>query len=95
MLYGLRFHVTPGGVAYWLHGRDMPGFPASHGCIGLSDERMQKDVYGSPKDPLLMDARRLYEWVVGQAPDDGGLRLFDGPRVIVRGELPALRAVQK
>ena len=95
MHYGLRFHVTPGGVAYWMHGRDMPGFPASHGCIGLFDEPMQKTVYRSPKEPVLMDARRLYEWVIGDLPDRGNLELFEGPRVIVRGDLPAVRRAQK
>ena len=32
------------GVSYWIHGRDMPGYPASHGCIGLYDESMQKNL---------------------------------------------------
>jgi len=37
MHYGLRFYTSPEWVAYWIHGRDMPGYPASHGCIGLYD----------------------------------------------------------
>lgn len=31
---------------YWIHGGDLPGFPASHGCVRLSPE----------------DARKLYVW---------------------------------
>ncbi len=28
--------------AFWIHGCDLPGYPASHGCVGLYDEEMQK-----------------------------------------------------
>jgi hypothetical protein len=89
MYYGLRFYTTRGGVTYWLHGRDVPGYPVSHGCIGLYDEAMQARFYGHPKKPVLDDARRLYEWVLGEAPDDGRLRrLRDGPRLVIRGQPP-------
>jgi hypothetical protein len=88
MNFGLRFHTSRSGVAYWIHGRDMPGYPASHGCIGLFDEAMQKRVYGNPKDPLLDDARRLYEWVIGDLADDGSLREIEGPRVRIVGAAP-------
>ena len=89
MYYGLRFHVTRGGVSYWLHGRDVPGYPVSHGCIGLFDEPMQRRFYGYPMEPVLEDARRLYEWVLGETPDDGTFRLLkDGPRLLIRGEPP-------
>ena len=49
MNYALRFHVNRKGVSYWIHGRDMPGYPVSHGCIGLYDESMQKEQFGLPK----------------------------------------------
>jgi L,D-transpeptidase-like protein len=85
MTWALRFHVAPDGVAYWLHGRDVPGYPASHGCIGLFDEAMQQRYYGVPGAPVLDDARRLYEWAVGQDAD-ATMRLVAGPRLrIVRG----------
>lgn len=60
MNYALRFHINREGVSYWIHGRDLPGYPASHGCIGLYDEPMQKKEYGIPKDPELNDAQRLF-----------------------------------
>lgn len=89
MYYGLRFHVTPSGVSYWLHGRDVPGYPLSHGCIGLYDEEMQSKFYGYPLKPVLEDARRLYEWVLGDTPDDGRFHLLqNGPRVVIFGEPP-------
>ena len=60
MHYGLRFFIdkeNDGWPSDWLHGRDMPGFPASHGRIGLYDEEMQKEYYGKPSTPLLKDAK--------------------------------------
>lgn len=80
MTWALRFHTTPAGVASWLHGRDIPGYPASHGCIGLYDEWMQHAYYGVPARPVLDDARRLYQWVVG-ASDDARMRIIAGPRL--------------
>jgi hypothetical protein len=86
---GLRFHVSVDGEGYWLHGRDMPGRPASHGCIGLYDEAMQNLHYGLPADPVLYDALRLFEWAVGPWPAGRGERLVHGgPRVRVVGGLP-------
>lgn len=86
MHYGLRFYTTPGGVAYWIHGRDVPGHPASHGCIGLYDEEMQQRYYQNPKKPLLQDATTLYQWVLGARPDRGNLsNIKDGPRVKIIG----------
>jgi len=44
MHYGLRFFMDkslPSTPSYYIHGRDVPGYPASHGCIGLYDEAMQ------------------------------------------------------
>lgn len=87
MHYGLRFYISPYGVAYWIHGRDLPGYPASHGCVGLYDEEMQKRFYRYPSPPLLTDARRLFEWVIGELPDPGRLTpMKEGPRVRIIGE---------
>jgi hypothetical protein len=89
MNHALRFHVNRAGVSYWIHGRDMPGYPASHGCIGLYDEPMQKEQYGIPKEPELNDAKRLFEWVLGSEVDeDHVIPLPQGPRVHVIGRAP-------
>jgi hypothetical protein len=89
MNYALRFHVNREGVSYWIHGRDMPGYPVSHGCIGLYDESMQKEQYGAPKDPELFDAERLFVWVLGSEPDDDRvIPLPRGPRVHIIGQAP-------
>jgi len=88
----MRFYIGEDNVSYWLHARDLPGRPASHGCIGLFDEEMQKRVFGTPEDPLLLDSQKLYEWAVGEEEyedDYGDLdELEDGPVVEVRGSLP-------
>ena len=88
----LRFHIGEDNVSYWIHARDLPGRPASHGCIGLYDEEMQKRVFNTPQIPVLLDSQKVYEWAVGQeeyGEDDGSLEeLEDGPVVEVRGELP-------
>ena len=88
----LRFYIGPDNVSYWLHARDLPGRPASHGCIGLFDEEMQKRVFGAPEKPVLLDSQKLYEWVAGEdeyGDDYGELEeLEDGPMVEVRGALP-------
>lgn len=89
MHYGLRFFVNRRGVAFWLHGRDLPGFPASHGCVGLYDEEMQQKYYRFPREPELRDARALYEWAVGDLDDSGRLTpVKDGPRVRIIGQPP-------
>ena len=89
MNYALRFHVNREGVSYWIHGRDMPGYPASHGCIGLYDESMQKEQYGIPKEPEMSDAQRLFVWVLGSEPDDDRvIPLPRGPRVHIIGQAP-------
>ena len=62
----IRFHVGPDNVSYWIHARDLPGKPASHGCIGVFDEAMQKRQYGIPTNPVLLDSEKLYDWAVGQ-----------------------------
>ncbi len=89
MHYALRFFTDQQGVDYWIHGRDIPGYPASHGCIGLYDEEMQSKYYRNPRQPILQDAKELYEWVVAPQSDDGRLHtLKDGPRIIIKGEPP-------
>jgi len=88
----LRFHVGEDNVSYWLHARDLPGKPASHGCIGLYDEDMQKRVFNNPEKPVLKDSQKLYEWAAGEEEygEDSGEseELEDGPLVEVRGSLP-------
>ena len=89
MNHALRFHVNREGVSYWIHGRDMPGYPVSHGCIGLYDESMQKEQYGVPTDPELFDAEKLYLWALSDASgDDGVISLPRGPRVHIIGQAP-------
>lgn len=89
MNYALRFHIDREGVSYWLHGRDLPGYPASHGCIGLYDEPMQKEQYGIPRDPELNDAKRLFEWVLGEEVEhDQVISLRNGPRMQIIGQAP-------
>lgn len=65
MNWALRFHRSRSGVAFWIHGRDLPGVPASHGCVGLVDEPMQRRYYGLPAVPQVEDARKLFEWAAG------------------------------
>jgi len=86
MTWALRFHIDREGVRYWIHGRDIPGYPASHGCVGLYDEAMQKKYYRVPWTPEMEDARRLFEWAISPLRDDGKYHLLpDGPRVRVVG----------
>jgi hypothetical protein len=65
MDYAIRFHVGEDNASYWIHARDLPGRPGSHGCIGVYAEDMQRRVYGIPENPVLLDARKLYDWAVG------------------------------
>lgn len=89
MNYALKFFVDRQGVSYWIHGRDLPGYPASHGCIGLYDESMQKKEYGWPREPVLSDAQRLFIWVLGHEPTtDHVIPLPHGPRVHIIGQAP-------
>jgi hypothetical protein len=91
MHYGMRFLVDKlHWISYWIHGRDLPGVPASHGCVGLYDEEMQKSYYDTPKKPLLTDAKKLYEWVLGSNLDSGRFhRINYGPRVLITGTPPS------
>ena len=104
MHYALRFFIDrsdPNTPSFYIHGRDVPGYPASHGCIGLYDEEMQIEYYGAYdrkvygrdyhplKPPLLEGAARLYRWVVGNHDDLGGWHRIDyGPRVLIIGTPP-------
>lgn len=88
MNYALRFYINREGVKYWIHGRDIPGYPASHGCIGLYDEAMQKKQYKYPKEPVLEDAKKLFEWVLATPQYDGFQVLKDGPRIKIIGKAP-------
>jgi lipoprotein-anchoring transpeptidase ErfK/SrfK len=106
MHYALRFWVDKSKEewpSYWIHGRDVPGYPASHGCIGLYDEEMQNEYYRAHDkkvyknnyhpltEPLLRDARVLYEWVVDRRGDPGTFHLVkNGPKVIITGKPPQL-----
>ncbi|SNB45574.1 L,D-transpeptidase [Geobacter sp. DSM 9736] len=95
-----RFHIGEDDVSYWIHARDLPGRPASHGCIGVYDEEMQNRVYGIPHKPVLKDSHQLYDWAVGEndyEDDTGELEeLEDGPVVEIKGSnpryLPAMTA---
>lgn len=88
----IRFHVGPDNVSYWIHARDLPGKPASHGCVGVYDEEMQNREYGIPEEPVLKESEKLYNWAVGEEEyeDDPGVteELEDGPMVEVRGDNP-------
>jgi hypothetical protein len=88
----IRFHVGDDNVSYWIHARDLPGRPASHGCIGVYDEEMQNREYGIPEKPVLLNSEKLYNWAVGEEDyddDSGELELLeDGPIVEVRGNNP-------
>ena len=70
----------------------LPGRPASHGCVGLFDEQMQRRVYGVPDKPLLDDARKLYAWTIGETAynEDNGTQqsLGDDPLIEIAGNLP-------
>ncbi len=92
MDYAIRFLIDQKQVSYWIHARDLPGRPASHGCVGLFDEEMQHRVYGMPDKPVLEDAKKLYAWAIGEvlyAEDNGSQRLLpDGPPIEIVGDLP-------
>lgn len=91
MHYGLMFLIKR-TVSYWIHGRDIPGYPASHGCVGLYDEEMQKRYYGYPKVPVLEDAKKLFDWATTPAKDGRGIKILkDGPKVLITSEGPQIR----
>ena len=92
MDYALLFHIDKEQVSYWLHARDLPGRPASHGCVGLSDENMQLRTYGVPENPIVNDAKKLYAWTIGEelfnADNGSPQRLADETPLEIFGNLP-------
>ncbi len=91
MYYGLKFHESRAGIGYFIHGRDLPGYPVSHGCIGLYNESMQKKFYGIPKNPELEDIRTLFRWAVGEDKEDGKYyNIKNGPIVRIIGKAPVV-----
>ena len=89
MHYALRFLRARSGVTYWIHGRDLPGTPSSHGCVGVFDEEMQRRYYGQPRRALLNDAHRLFEWCIGPWQEGEAIAPEqDGPRVVITGRAP-------
>ncbi len=92
MDYAIRFLIDKEQVSYWIHARDLPGRPASHGCIGVFDEAMQHRVYGVPDKPVLEDAKKLYAWTIGEESyiaDNGTQQLIaNGPIIEIVGDLP-------
>lgn len=70
MFWAVKFFISKEGTAFWIHGRDLPGYPASHGCIGLYDEEMQKKFYGFPEEPKLNDAQKFYFWLFSGSEND-------------------------
>jgi hypothetical protein len=95
MDYAIRFLIDKEHVSYWIHARDIPGRPASHGCVGVFDEAMQHRVYGVPDKPVIEDARKLYAWTIGEVAyglDDGTQQLIlDDPIIEISGDLPKYR----
>ncbi len=103
MHYGLRFFVdknTDGWPAFYIHGRDVPGYPASHGCVGLYDEEMQEEYYSAHDrkvnkpyyheltKPYLEAAKAIYKWATDSHPDPGKFHKINGPRVLIVGIPP-------
>lgn len=79
MDYALLFYIDKEFAYYWIHSRDLPGRPVSHGCVGLFDEDMQRRTYGVPEKPVLNDAKILYAWTIGEelfAADNGSEKLL-------------------
>lgn len=88
MHWGIKFYVSRSGNSFWIHGRDLPGFPDSHGCVGLYDEEMQKKYYGYPPEPILDDAKKFYLWLFPDAEDDEKLvEIKNGPPVEIVKEI--------
>lgn len=88
MHWGVKFYISRKGNSFWIHGRDLPGFPDSHGCIGLYDEDMQKRYYGYPSEPILDDAKKLYLWLFPDAEDDEKLvEIENGPPIEIVKEI--------
>ncbi len=96
MYYGLKFHQSRSGTGYYIHGRDVPGYPASHGCIGLYDESMQKKFYNEPKSPGLDDIEILFRWAVGaEKADNRYYNIKNGPVVRITGRTPFVLGLKR
>ncbi|MBI4709995.1 MAG: L,D-transpeptidase [Nitrospirae bacterium] len=96
MYYGLKFHQSRSGTGYYIHGRDVPGYPASHGCIGLYGESMQKKFYNEPKNPELDDIEILFRWAVGaEKADNRYYNINNGPVVRITGRTPVIPGLKK
>lgn len=78
MFWGVKFYISKDGTTFWIHSRDLPGYPDSHGCIGLYDEEMQKKYYGFPKEPRLNDSKKFYFWLFPDSANDE--KPFDFPK---------------
>ena len=60
-----------GGRVYWIHGRDLPGYLASHGWIPPTIRRCRMN-----------DAWKVFAWVLGvEVDEDHVIPLSNGPRV--------------
>jgi hypothetical protein len=92
MDYALLFYIDREFSYYWIHSRDLPGRPVSHGCVGLFDEYMQHRTYGVPEKPVLNDAKILYAWTIGEElfAADGGSEMILADRIPLEivGDLP-------
>ncbi len=84
MTWAVKFYVSKSGIGFWIHGRDLPGYPVSHGCIGLYDEEMQKKYYKKPRVPVLMDAKKFYLWLFPGEENDGALKSVSGRDIPIR-----------
>lgn len=42
MPFAIMFFIDKKGVAYWIHAGDLPGRPASHGCVRLEANNAEK-----------------------------------------------------
>lgn len=51
MPWAIRFYVSKSGIQYWIHGGDLPDYPASHGCIRVTKK----------------DALKLFRWLFPKA----------------------------
>ncbi|HZW35545.1 MAG: hypothetical protein ACM319_08615, partial [Deltaproteobacteria bacterium] len=67
-------------------------YPGSHGCIGLYDESMQKTYYRTLRDPVLEDAKSLFDWAIAPRQDVGRFRVLEeGPHLLIVGKAPIPR----
>lgn len=76
MYWGIKFNTSKNGRAVWIHSRDMPGYPASHGCIGLYDEEMEQKFFGYPQKPILLDSKKFYLWLFPDGENDDKPRIY-------------------